>query len=247
MSGPGLIESVADALAQNGVNLPAFAVAWARALPTVILVPAFGLRALPWPLRAILGGAIAIAIFPALVPFADSRAQEPWIFLIVEEALRGIPIAIATAVPLWAATMAGGAIDTLRVPERGPENSIDASTVEEGSTQLGVFFSLLASSIFLATGGPARVAMSLQTAEFPDHPLIAAAHDLTQGISAAVAIAAPILAATILIDVGLSMANRATSPLSANAITLPARSLGIVVMIALVLERIARLMALMQR
>jgi flagellar biosynthetic protein FliR len=242
MSGPGLIQSVADALAQNGVNLPAFAIAWARALPTVILVPAFGLRALPWPLRAILGGAIAIAIFPALIPFADSRAHEPWIFLVVEEALRGIPIAIATAVPLWSATMAGGAMDTLR----GAENSIDAPTVEEGATQLGVFFSLLASSIFLATGGPARVAMSLQIAEFPDHPLIAAAHDLTQGISAAVAIAAPILAATIVIDVGLSMANRATSPLSANAITLPARSLGIVVMLALVLERIARLLALTQ-
>jgi type III secretory pathway component EscT len=130
---------------------------------------------------------------------------------------------------------------------RGAENAIDAPTVEEGSTQLGIFFSLLASSIFLATGGPARVATSLITAEFPDHPLIAAAHDLTQGISAAVAIAAPILAATILIDVGLSMVNRATSPLSANAITLPARSLGIVVMLALVLERIARVLALAQR
>jgi type III secretory pathway component EscT len=237
--GPGLTKSVADALSQNGVNLAGFAIAWARALPTVILVPAFGLRALPWPLRAILGATIAIAIFPALIPLADSRANEPWIFLAIEEALRGIPIALATAVPLWAATMAGGVIDTMR----GAEDSIDAPTVEEGSTPLGIFFSLLASSIFLATGGPARVATSLITAEFPDHPLIAAVHDLTQGISAAVAIAAPILAATILIDVGLAITNRATSPLSANAITLPARSLGIVVMLALVLERIARLLA----
>jgi type III secretory pathway component EscT len=242
MSGPGLIESVAGELSRNGVNLAAFAIAWARAVPTVIMVPAFGLRALPWPLRAILGGSIAIAIFPALNPLADSRAHEPWIALVVEEFLRGIPIALATAVPLWAATMAGGAIDTMR----GAENAIDAPTVEEGSTQLGVFFSLLASSIFLATGGPARVANSLITAEFPDHPLIAAVHDLTQGIAASVAIAAPILAATILIDVGLSITNRATSPVSANAITLPARSLGIVVMLALVLERIARVLAVMQ-
>lgn len=240
--GPGLTQSVADELSRNGVNLGAFAIAWARALPTVILVPAFGLRALPWPLRIILGATIAVAIFPTLIPFANSRIDEPWIFLALEEALRGIPIAIATAIPLWAATMAGGAIDTMR----GAENAIDAPTVEEGSTQLGIFFSLLASSIFLATGGPARVAMALQTAEFPDHPLIAAAHDLTQGITASVAIAAPILAATIVIDVGLSITNRATSPLSANAITLPARSLGIVVMLALVLERIARVLAASQ-
>ncbi len=241
--GPGLIQSVATALAQNGVNLGAFAIAWARALPTVILVPAFGLRALPWPLRLILGATIAIAIFPTLIPLADSRTNEPWFFLAIEEALRGIPIAVATAVPLWAATMAGGAIDTTR----GAEYAVDAPTVEEGSTQLGIFFSLLASSIFLATGGPARVATSLITAEFPDHPLIAAVHDLTQGIAAAVAIAAPILAATIVIDLGLSIANRAASPTSAQAITLPARSLGIVVMLALVLERVARLMALTQR
>jgi type III secretory pathway component EscT len=139
--------------------------------------------------------------------------------------------------------MAGGAIDTMR----GAENAIDAPTVEEGATQLGIFFSLLASAIFLATGGPARVATALLAADFPDHPLIAAVRDLTQGITAAVAIAAPILAATIVIDLGLSMANRAASPTSAQAITLPARSLGIVVMLALVLERVARLMAALQR
>jgi type III secretory pathway component EscT len=242
VTGPGIIESVAFALLQNGVDLAALGVAWARALPTVILVPAFGLRALPWPLRFILGGTIAVAIFPALVPLASSRAHEPWILLALEEALRGVPIAIATAVPLWAATMAGGAIDTAR----GREDSQDVPVVEEGATEIGILFSLLASALFLSLGGPARVATSLQTAEFPAHPLIAAAHDITNGIAAAVAIAAPILAATIVIDVGLAITNRAASSPSANAITLPARSLGIVVMLALVFERIARLLALTQ-
>ena len=238
--GPGFIESVAIAFAQNGVDLAAVGVAWARALPTVILVPAFGLRALPWPLRAILGGTIAVAIFQALDPLAASRAHEPWILLAIEEAIHGVPIAIATAVPLWAATMAGGAIDTAR----GREDSRDAPTVEEGATELGILFSLLASAIFLSMGGPARVASSLAVAAFPDHPLIAAAHDITFGIAAAVAIAAPILAASIVIDLGLAITNRAASPLSTSAITAPVRSLGIVVMLALVFERIARLFAL---
>jgi len=243
MPGLGLVQSVTIALAANGVDLAALGIAWARAIPTVVAVPAFGLRALPMPLRFVLGGTIAVAIFPALAPLTASRAHEPWIFLAFEEVLRGVPIAIATAVPLWAATMAGGAIDTAR----GVEDARDSPTVEEGGTQLGVMFSLLACAIFLATGGPARVASSLAVAEFPDHPLLAAAHDITTGIAAAVAIAAPILAASIVIDVGVSIAHRAASPSPANAITLPARSLGLLVMLGLVFERIVRVLSTIQR
>ncbi len=243
MTAPGFVESVASVLTARGVDLSAFGIAWARALPTVIAVPAFGLRALPMPLRAMLGAAIAIAIFPAMAPFEAARANEPWIFVAFEQAVAGVPIALATAIPLWAATMAGGAIDTAR----NAEAKVDAPTVEKGATTFGVFFSLLASAIFLATGGPARVAASLVSASLPAHPFAAAAHDLVAGISAAVAIAAPILAATVVLDAGLALTARAASPAPAVTLTAPARTLGLLVVLALVLERIARVLALAQR
>ena len=242
MAAPGIVESVQAVLTVRGVDLTAFGIAWARALPTVIAVPAFGLKALPTPLRAMLGAVIAVAIFPALAPFEAARANAPWVFVAFEQVVAGIPIALATAIPLWAATMAGGAIDTARAAEA----KIDAPTVEKGATTFGVFFSLLASAIFLATGGPAHVAEALVSASLPAHPFEAAAHDLVAGIAAAVAIAAPILAATIVIDVGLALTTRASSPAPAIAITAPARTLGLLVILALVLERIARVLALSQ-
>ena len=52
MAGPGLLESVAQLLGAEGVDLGAWGLAWARVAPAVGIVPAFGLRALPAPVRA---------------------------------------------------------------------------------------------------------------------------------------------------------------------------------------------------
>ena len=241
--GPGLVESLQLVANARRVDLGALGIAWARALPTVIAVPAFGLRALPTAMRAILGAVIAIAIFPAMIPLASSRAAEPWVFLAFEQAIAGVPIALATAIPLWAATMAGGAIDTAR----GADRMRAFPVVEKGGTELGVFFSLLASSIFLSTGGPARVATALISAHLSDHPLLATVRDLTNGITASVAIAAPILAAAIAIEAGLALSSRVASPAPVAVALAPARTMAILVMLALVLERIARVIASLVR
>ena len=239
MAGPGIIESLQLVANARRFDLGALGIAWARALPTVIAVPAFGLRALPLPMRAIIGAVIAVAIFPAMIPLASARASEPWVLLAIEQVVAGVPIALATAIPLWAATMAGGAIDTAR----GADRKVDFPIAEKGSTELGVFFSLLASSIFLSTGGPARVANGLISAHLNDHPLLAAVRDLTNGITASVAIAAPILAAAIAIEAGLALSSRVASPAPVAVALAPARTMAIFVMLALVLERIARVIA----
>ena len=86
-------------------DLVAFGLAWARALPTIALVPAFGLRALPAPARGIVALALAAAFWPAAAPAARVDTAVPWIALALEQILLGLPIAVAAAVPLWAATM----------------------------------------------------------------------------------------------------------------------------------------------
>ena len=95
--------------------------------------------------------------------------------------MQGLPVAIAAAVPLWAATMAGGLVDSLR----GAQAELQVSVVEGKSSPLGVPFSILASCIFLATGGPSRIAGALASGALPAHPVLAAAHDLAGGIGIA--------------------------------------------------------------
>jgi flagellar biosynthetic protein FliR len=235
---PSLLGALAEAFESSEVNLAALGLAWARAMPAVTLVPAFGLRAVPAPARALMGLALAASIFPALRPVVSNKA-EPWIVLALVEVARGLPLAIAAAVPLWAATMAGGVADALR----GSQDTPGAPTVEGRATPLGVLLSLLACAIFLATGGPARLASALATHPVGGHPLLAAADDLLGGITLAVAVAAPLLGASVIVELAAALIARAASPAQIVALLAPLRALAILAVLGLLLERLAVLLA----
>ena len=234
-----LVREVLDAFAASGVDLGALGLAWARVSPTVALVPAFGLRAIPAPARGVFALALAASIYPALGPAAASPSHGPWVVLALVEVMRGLPIALAAAVPLWAATMAGGVVDALR----GAPESASAPTVEGRATPLGVPLSILACAIFLFTGGPARTVAALAMRDLPAHPLLAAAHDLTAGISLAVAIGGPLLAASVVLEIAGALIARAASPAQLHTLLAPLRALGILAVVAIVLDRGAVVLA----
>jgi type III secretory pathway component EscT len=221
------------------VNLAALDLAWARAMPAVTLVPAFGLRAVPAPARAVMGLALAASIVPALSPIAMSPSR-PWVVLALGEVARGLPVALAAAVPLWAATMAGGVADALR----GSQETPDAPTVEGRATPLGVLLSLLACAVFLSTGGPARVATALALHPVVSHPLVAAVDDLVGGIALAVAVGAPLLGASVVIELAAALIARAASPAQVQALLAPLRALATLVVFGLLLERLAVVLAM---
>jgi flagellar biosynthesis protein FliR len=216
--------------------------AWARALPTLAIVPAFGLRALPAAARGVLGIALAASIAPALAPIAIGG--HPWLLLALEQIVLGLPIALATAIPLWAATMAGGLADTLRGAQEGTGLAV-VETPKAGP--IAVLFSLLASCIFLSTGGPARVASELSRATLGDAPLAAAAHAIVSGVTLALAIAGPLLAAAVVLEVAFALIARAASPSHVHALLAPIRALSLLAILALVLERLASVIALAVR
>ncbi len=239
---PGILSTVVDAFTASGVDLAALGLAWARVMPTVTIVPAFGLRALPIPARAVLGLALAASIFPALSAQASpaSMSHVPWVLLAVGEIVRGLPIALAAAIPLWAATMAGGLVDALR----GASDMTSAPTVEGRATPLGVPLSLLACAIFLGTGGPSRVVGALATREVGAHPVLAAANDLVGGIGLAIALGGPLLAAAVVIEIAAALVARAASPAQIHALLAPLRALGVLGVMAIVLERLAAAMTI---
>lgn len=234
--GPCQSAAVADVVA----DLQGLGLAWARCAPTLAIVPAFGLRALPVSARAILGLSLAAAIYPALGPVMSER-HLPWVVLALEQIVLGLPVALAAAIPLWAATMAGGLVDSLR----GSQHTSDVVVVDGSKqTPFAVLLSLTASIVFLSTGGPARVTAALATTTLPDHPLLSAMHALVGGIGLAVAIGAPLLAAAVVLEIAFALVARAASPAQVHALIAPVRALALLAIAAVVLDRIAELVAL---
>jgi type III secretory pathway component EscT len=219
-------------------EIEAVGLAWARVSPTVGIVPAFGLKALPAPARGVVALALAAAIYPAIGPSAV-RPGAPWVLLAIEQVALGLPVALAAAVPLWAATMAGGVVDALR----GANDAGGLAVVEGRASSFGVLLSLFASATFLATGGPARVASALARDEMGAHPLLAAVHDLTSGIGIAVAIAGPLLAAAVVLEVSFALVARAASPAQVHALLAPLRAIGLLAVFAILTERVGALVA----
>lgn len=224
-------------------ELSAAGLAWARVFPTVAIVPAFGLRALPAAGRGMLALALAVGIYPALVPVVVAHRASPWFVLALEQIILGLPVALAAAIPLWAATMAGGLVDALR----GAPDGAGLATVEGRPASFGVLLSLFASTVFLATGGASRAAGALASYELPAHPLLAAANDIVAGIGLAVALGGPILAAAVVLEVAFALVARAASPAQVHALLAPLRALGLLAVVAIVMERLASLLAVAVR
>jgi flagellar biosynthetic protein FliR len=243
---PSLLATVGDALARSGIDLAGLGLAWARAAPAVAIVPAFGLRALPGPARAVLALGLAATVFPALAPVAASG--QPWPLLALREMAFGLPVAVAAAVPLWAATMAGGVFDALR---GGSQGGAQAPTVEQGATPMGVPLSVLACAIFLATGGPSKVALALAgPAIHPDVAVasgrlavLAAVSDISAGIALAVALAGPLLAASVVVEIAGALIARAASPAQVHLLLAPLRALTLLFVLAFSFDRMATFLA----
>ncbi|MFO0676665.1 MAG: flagellar biosynthetic protein FliR [Polyangiaceae bacterium] len=237
-----LVSELVDVFRDAGVDLGAVGLVGARLVPTIFLVPAFGLRALPGPVRAVFGLAFAAALAPATQGVGTSPgiddARVPWAVSLGLEFLRGLPLAVATAVPLWAATMAGGLVDDLR----GVRESASSSVVDGKPSLVGVPFALLAGALFFATGGPTRVlAAHLHPPAFATAASWApgVVRALTDGIALSVAIAAPVVTAAIVVEVASALVARAASPGQVHALLAPVKALFFFAVLALVFERVA--------
>jgi type III secretory pathway component EscT len=225
------------ALAALGVDLRGWALAWARVTPALTLLPAFGLTALPAQTRAALGLALAVSIAPSLRPLELSA---PFALALLLEAARGLPVALAAAGALWAAGMAGGLVDNVR----GARETQALPVVDEDTSPLGALLSLLVALVFLEGGGAARVAAALSANATPTHgTLWQVALGLTHAIELALAVAAPVVAVSIVLELANALIARAATPAHVVALLAPLRSVLILVAFALLFERMASLLA----
>lgn len=182
---------------------------------------------------------LALCIYPALTPVLVSQPNVPWVVLALGEILRGLPVALAAAVPMWAATMAGGVADSLR----SSQDQRDSPVVEGKASTLGVPLSILASAIFLFTGGPSRVVSLLARGDFPTSPLVVMANDIASGITLALALSGPLLAASIVTEVSGALLARSASPAQITALLSPLRAFAILAIFALAFDKLAFVLA----
>ncbi len=230
----GLLNAILAELDGGRGTLLGWAVAWARVLPALFMVPAFGLGILPGSLRAAMALALAVGIAPAMHPSRVELAA-PWPAVLVAEALRGVPVALTASVALWAASVAGGVVDagataTRRATLDGP--------VGRRLTPLSTLFGLLAAIVFLSNGSAARLVARLSDrGPFGASALARAAFDVAAGIDLGASIGAPVLVAALAFDVATAVVARERSALSLESIYAPLRAAVVLVATAVLLDR----------
>ncbi|HEY6078807.1 MAG TPA: flagellar biosynthetic protein FliR [Polyangiaceae bacterium] len=235
-----LLDALAAVFAASGVDPRAWALGFARSMPAVTLVPAFGLAGVPPPARVALGLALGFCLAPALS--ASVTPGGPLLVALAREALVGLPVALLAASAVYAASMAGGLIDDLR----GARESTTLPVLPEGAPSVSVLFAMLTAVAFLQSGGAARVASTLaapQLAARFSWPAVATA--LAASIEVAFAIAAPLAVAAVLLELGGALVARAATPAFIGPVLAPLRSVALLAVLALVFERVAELLALL--
>jgi type III secretory pathway component EscT len=230
-----LLEAVSQLL---GTDLRVFLLAWARILPVITLVPMFGLNAVAVPIRIVLGATMAAAIAPALAASGDDGT--PLWFALLREAARGVPVALSTALFVWIAVMVGGLADNLR----GGRESAELPLLEEAGSPFSVLLALLVSLAFLETGGAERLASLLAEPRL-ELTWAVAAERLAQSVSLAIAIATPLLAGSVLLELAGAFIARAASPAYVLPLLAPLRSLGVLLLVWVSLDRIVELLVLL--
>lgn len=226
--------SRAFALGGGGLGL---ARGFARLLPTALLVPAFGLRGLPATVRASVALVLAFAVAPALGTAPAEPGGE--LVTLVVDVLRGFPLALSAALPLWASTMAGGLFDELRLAR----TEVKMAPLPDAHSPSAVLLSLLSGFLFFAVGGPSSIAKAVIAAELSRDVVEKTVGTLAAGAGVALVVAAPLVASAILSGAASAILSR--SPFAAARGAIPSlRGLAMLAFFAVALERVATLIAL---
>lgn len=209
----------------------------AKVMPVVLLVPALGLRALPWGARLGLAITLGFSVSPALARGSDL----PFGIAVALQALSGLPVALSAAVLLWAASMAGGLVDELR----HSREVTSMPMMTEPASPTGVLFSLLAAIAFLLTGGAGRVVAALNRTPPNTHDMLTrVVQDLLGGVHVAMALCVPFLVAAVLFEVIAALVARAVTPSNLQSIWPSLKSVFVLVFLAIAFERVLAAIAL---
>jgi flagellar biosynthesis protein FliR len=231
-----LFDSLAQALPEAAM-LRSWLLGAARVMPAMIIVPAFGLRAVPAGARLALALCLGICVSPVLA----GSDTVPFVLAVTLQALRGMPVAVAAAAALWAASMAGGLIDELGHSRERSQLPLAPA----GGGAASTLFAMVAAIAFLETGGPSRIVTALTRPSEPLGDLLTqVVRDLLAGVQVAVAVAVPFLVASVFFDVLTNLIARTVQGISLQSLWAPLRTLFFLLLLAAMLDRVLALIVL---
>jgi flagellar biosynthesis protein FliR len=220
----------------------------ARTVPIVSLVPAFGGRALPFPVRLGIGLLMASFSLPRLMAGAASALGPTpplaaLLLIAAREVMIGATVGLVVSFFFRAAEAAGGLADVLRGASFAEVLAPDSG---RRSSPTGALYLLLATVIFLELGGIGRLSFALarsyEALPLGGGPSSAAgvqAHlqlvlvASAKLIESAVGLAAPVIVALLLADLALGVVGRVTPALPVYFAAMPLKavlSVGIVLL-----------------
>ncbi len=244
-----------DALGETLVQLLdrpealAFVLLLARLGPLIVFSPLFGGRSTPLRWRICLGAAFAAALTPLVGPVVDPvtvpAGEAAVLMLTAKELLVGATLAVLVSATFGLFAASGALIDQARgyAPPGGGENEA------EGDSRLNVFFSLFFVTVFLAVGGHRLIFAAFGGALVrvplgsPFNAGFATGANATAQIAAltgelfaaALQLALPIIAISLVVDVALGMLNRATGHIGAFFMGLTIKGiLGVAVLLLVI-------------
>ena len=230
----------------------------ARWLPLVMLAPFFAARAMPMTARLGIALVLTAVVYPAANAAAGPLPQTTLTLsmLLVREALVGALLGLLVAIPLRALEAAGRLMDTARGARMA---EVLASPTHARASPLGAFLLLLGVTLFVTVDGHVlvirAVAESYRTlpvgaALGPEAPARVAAlaiHLTARFFTVALGLAAPVLAAAILLDLTLGIAGRVAPQLPLYFLGLPVKALGGVALVLLSLPLLVGLLGELYR
>jgi flagellar biosynthesis protein FliR len=204
-----------------------------RISPLFLLAPLFSSAMVPARARGVVAVALAIGIAPIALNAGDGQ-QLPldlWVLggLLAKELLVGLAFSFALAALFAAVQVAGSLLDTLIGFSFGA--LIDPITGSNGGV-LNQLYGLIGAMIFVVINGDAWVIQGLARtyeavplASSPDiNTLVQGAQLAFSGIlGAAVQVAAPVMLAVLLTDVGFGLLSRVVPQLNIFAVGFPAK------------------------
>lgn len=228
-------------LAALGVrNVLGFFLVLARISPLFLVAPMFSSRQVPARARTIVAFAFALGLYPLAVAGQDVPTEVLHVVpLLVKELLVGLAFALCVALLFAAIETAGAILDFMVGFAFG--GALDPITGNQ-SAVLGRVYSLVAVAIFIAINGDAWLIQGLsRTFEIvpltatPDFASIGEALTavFTNIFTAALEVAAPVLIACVLTDVGFGVVSRVVPQLNVFAVGFPVKVIvGLIVVTA---------------
>lgn len=228
-----------------------------RIAPVVMLVPAFGGRRLPIPVRVALVAAVVLAIHPVACPRGPAPAGLALAGLVLKEVCVGAVLALAASCLFEALRIGGRLVDNLRGASMA--HALLPQTNESASPMADLYL-LLAVLVFFAAGGPALFLRALLDSlervplqALPGVPTSRQAAGLVLALTAgalrtAVAIALPAGLAVLLADAALGFVNRTAPQVQVFFLGMPLRAMLGLAVAALTLDGVVeRLLFDLQR